>query len=35
MTGAQALFSSLGFHKEQGLAKRGAQPYWLFRKTLG
>ncbi len=35
MTGAQALFSGLGFHKEQGLAKRGAQPYWLFRKTLG
>lgn len=35
MTGAQALLSGLGFHKEQGLAKKGAQPYWLYRKTLG
>lgn len=35
MTGAQALFSSLGFRKEQGLARRGAQPYWLYRKELG
>ncbi len=35
MTGAQALFSGLGFHKEQGLGKRGAQPFWLFRKELG
>lgn len=34
MTGAQALFSGLGFHKEQRLGKRGAQPYWLFRKDL-
>ena len=34
MTGAQALFSGLGFHKEQGVGKRGAQPYWLFRKEL-
>lgn len=35
MTGAQALFSGLGFHKEQALGKRGAQPYWLFHKGLG
>jgi ribosomal protein S18 acetylase RimI-like enzyme len=35
MTGAQALFSHLGFHKEQGLARKGAQPYWLYRKGLG
>jgi ribosomal protein S18 acetylase RimI-like enzyme len=34
MTGALALFSGLGFHKEQGLAKKGAQPNWLFRKHL-
>lgn len=34
MTGAQALFSNLGFHKEQGLARKGAQPYWLYRKKL-
>lgn len=34
MTGAQGLFSALGFHKEQGLAKKGAQPYWLYRKEL-
>jgi ribosomal protein S18 acetylase RimI-like enzyme len=35
MTGAQALFSALGFHKEQGLARKGAQPYWVFRKQVG
>lgn len=35
MTGAQGLFSGLGFHKEQGLGKRGARPYWMFRKELG
>lgn len=35
MTGAQALFLGLGFHKEQGLAKKGAHPYWLFHKGLG
>ncbi len=34
MAGAQALFSGLGFHKEQGLARRGEQPYWLYRKEL-
>lgn len=34
MTGAQALFSGLGFHKEQGLARKGAKPYWLYRKEL-
>jgi len=35
MAGAQALFSGLGFHKEQGLAKKGAQPYWMYRRRLG
>jgi ribosomal protein S18 acetylase RimI-like enzyme len=35
MTAAQGLFSGLGFHKEQGLAKKGGQPYWLFHKGLG
>ena len=34
MTAAQGLFSGLGFHREQGLAKRGEQPYWLYRKDL-
>ena len=34
MTAAQGLFSGLDFHREQGLAKRGAQPYWLYRKVL-
>ncbi|HYO00084.1 MAG TPA: GNAT family N-acetyltransferase [Actinomycetota bacterium] len=34
MTAAQGLFSGLGFHREQGLAKRGVQPYWLHRKDL-
>lgn len=34
MAGAQALFSGLGFHKEQGLARKGAKPYWLYRKEL-
>lgn len=35
MNAAQVLFSGLGFHKEQGLAKRGVQPFWLYRKELG
>lgn len=34
MTAAQALFSSMGFHREQGLTIRGAPPYWLYRKEL-
>lgn len=35
MNAAQVLFSRLGFHKEQGLAKKGLQPFWLYRKELG
>lgn len=35
MAAAQELFTRLGFHREQGLAKRDEQPYWLYRKQLG
>lgn len=34
MTAAQGLFSSLGFHREQGLARRDAPAFWLYRKDL-
>ncbi len=34
MSAAQGLFSSMGFHREQGLTKRGAPPYWFYRKEL-
>ena len=32
---AQALFTRMGFHREQGLPRRGEQSYWLYRKNLG
>ncbi|HVL51690.1 MAG TPA: GNAT family N-acetyltransferase [Actinomycetota bacterium] len=32
---AQAFFTRMGFHREQGLPRRGEQPYWLYRKILG
>lgn len=35
MEAAQELFTRLGFHREQGLAKRDEQPYWLYRRQLG
>jgi ribosomal protein S18 acetylase RimI-like enzyme len=35
MAAAQELFTRLGFHREQGLAKRDGQPYWLYRRQLG
>lgn len=34
MTAAQGLLGDLGFHREQGLARRGAPGYWLYRKEL-
>lgn len=34
MTAAQSLFSGLGFHREQGLARRNAPPHWLYRLQL-
>lgn len=30
MPAAQALFTALGWHREQGLAKRGEPPFWLY-----
>lgn len=35
MTAAQELFTRLGFHREQGLARRDEPPYWLYRRELG
>jgi ribosomal protein S18 acetylase RimI-like enzyme len=32
---AQELFTKLGFHREQGLAKRNETAYWLYFKELG
>jgi ribosomal protein S18 acetylase RimI-like enzyme len=35
MSAAQELFTRLGFHREQGLARRDEHPYWLYRRELG
>ncbi len=32
---AQGLFTWMGFRREQGLPRRGEEPYWLYRKDLG
>ncbi len=32
---AQGLLTRMGFRCEQGLPRRGKEPYWLYRKDLG
>ena len=31
---AQQLFGRMGFHREQGLARAGRRPFWVYRKRL-